>query len=196
MAWRTLSSWFVLLLLASFAFGQVSSPGSPQTGVGSSTNKPTPADPPLPPDVKAPDAPPAPIADSSSNPVTRTLKRLAPNCINAVFHACWSSTPQRPQPPQTDERKGASSREVGEFYLERANYRAAESRFREALAYNPADTRAMFDLGQSLEKLDQADKAFQEYQSCVEVEPDGAYAPRCRKGLDRISSQASASRKP
>lgn len=196
MPWRTLSSWFVLLLLASSAFGQVSNPGSPQTGVSSSSNKPAPPDPPLPPDVKAPDAPPSPIADSSGNPVTRTLKRLAPNCINAVFHACWSSPPQKPQPPQTDERKGAASREVGEFYMERANYHAAESRLREALAYNPADIRAMFDLAQSLEKLDQPDKAFQEYRSCVQLGPDGAFAARCRKGLDRISSRTSTARQP
>jgi Tfp pilus assembly protein PilF len=124
------------------------------------------------------------------------LKRLAPNCINAVFHACWSSPPQRPQPPQTDERKGAASREVGEFYLQRANYHAAESRFREALAYNPADIRAMFDLGESLEKLDQPDKAIQEYRSCVQLGPDGAFVERCRKGLDQISSRASATRQP
>jgi Flp pilus assembly protein TadD len=85
---------------------------------------------------------------------------------------------------------------VGEFYLERANYRAAESRFREALAYNPADIRAMFDLGQSLEKLDESDKALREYQSCVQLDPDGAFAARCRKGLDRIGSRASASWQP
>ena len=92
--------------------------------------------------------------------------------------------------------RGPPAGEVGEFYLERANYRAAESRFREALAYNPADIRARFDLGLSLEKLDQPEKAVQEYQSCVELEPDGAFAARCRKGLDRISSRASAARRP
>jgi hypothetical protein len=54
----------------------------------------------------------------------------------------------------------------------------------------------MFDVAQSLEKLDEPAKAFQEYQSCVELEPDGAYAARCRKGLDRISSRASSLRKP
>jgi Tfp pilus assembly protein PilF len=121
--------------------------------------------------------------------VTRTLKRLAPNCINAVFHACWSSSPQKPQPPMTDERRAAASREVGEFYLEHRNYRAAESRFREALTYNPADSRAMFDLGQSLEKLSRFDDAIEEYRYCADSDPNSAYAPRCRKRLEVVSSR-------
>ena len=80
--------------------------------------------------------------------------------------------------------------------MDRANYHAAEARFREALAYNPADARATFDLAQSLEKLDELDKAVEEYQSCIKLKTDGGYTPRCQKKLESISSQANVSGRP
>ena len=152
---HTASSLLVLLFAATLFAQAVTQPGRPAPPAAKPAEPPHPVTPPpdappLPPDVKSPDAPSGSAADSG-NAVTRTLKRLAPNCINAIFHACWSSPPARPQPPQTDARKGAASREVAEFYMERGNYRAAESRLREALAYNPVDARAMFDLAESLE---------------------------------------------
>jgi Tfp pilus assembly protein PilF len=88
--------------------------------------------------------------------------------MNAVFHACWSSPPQKSWPSQTAERKGVASREVAEFYLDRGNYHAAESRFREALEYNPNDARAMFELAQCLEKMNHTDAALEEYRSCAQ----------------------------
>lgn len=198
MAWRTPSSFLVLLLLAGCAFAQVPNPGNSPPTSGPPEAKPAPLpDPvPLPPDVKSPqDVPPGADANPSGNPVTRTLKRLAPNCVNAVFHTCWSSPSQKPQPPQTDARKGAASRDVGEFYLAHGNYHAAESRFREALTYDSGDARTMFDLGLALEKLDQIHQASIEYQACIDVKPDGAYTARCHKALDHLISQAS-SRQP
>jgi Tfp pilus assembly protein PilF len=126
----------------------------------------------------------------SGNSVTRTLKRLAPNCINGIFHACWSSPPQKPQPPQTDERKGAKSREVAEFYVEHANYRAAESRFREALQYNPNDAKAVFELAECLEKLKRVDEAIAEYQLCIDEQPPNSYTERARKALQRLEESS------
>ena len=193
MARRTFKPLLVLLF-ANFVFAQSATSGIPAPSPTAATSAPLPDPPPLPPDVKSPDAPPA--EDSAGNPVTRTLKRLAPNCINAIFHACWSSTPAKPQPPQTDERKAAASREVGEFYLDHGNYHAAESRFREALTYNQSDVRSIFDLAQSLEKLNQTGEALQEYQRCADFQRGGAYTERCRKRIERISSTASISRNP
>src|SRR5690348_11541163 len=88
------------------ANAQIPNPGNSGGNPPTTVKKPNPDPPPLPPDVVAPDPPP-PNTTQNGNPVTRTLKRLAPNCINSIFHACWSSPPQKPQPPQTAERKGA-----------------------------------------------------------------------------------------
>ena len=160
---------------------------SPQT--------PPPDPPPLPPDVKAPD-PPSPPQDPTENPVTRTLKRLAPSCINAIFHACWSGPPEKPLPPQTDETRGAASREVGEYYFERKNYQAAESRFEESVNYNPADAKAMFELGQTLEKLRHPDQAAERYKDCFDLQPDGPYAARAQKAMNRLFAKQNAVSSP
>jgi tetratricopeptide (TPR) repeat protein len=182
------------VLVIACATAQIPSPanGQPQgTPPAVPAQKPDP--PPLPPDVKSPDAPPGSV--SSGNPVTRTLKKLAPNCINAVFHACWSSPPEKPQPPPTDERKATASREVGELYYSRGNYRAAESRFREALELNPKDARDAFELGQSLEALNRIPEALQEYHACQQIQIDGPYAERSQKAINRLTSQANGSSK-
>lgn len=117
----------VVAAILSCAAQQIPNPGNSESNSDAKAlSKPRPEPPPLPPDVKTPDAP---LGETSSgHSVKRTMKKLAPNCINSIFHACWSSPPEKPQLPQTDERKGAASRDVGEFYFDRGNYRAAESR--------------------------------------------------------------------
>ena len=180
-----------LLLFPRLAPAQTPNPGNSRAAPPSAApTKPTPDPPPLPPDVVG--AEPPADTTQSGNAVTRTLKRLAPNCMNGIFHACWSSPPQKPQPPQTDERKGAESREVAEFYLERGNYRAAEARLREALEYNAHDTKAMVELAQCLEKLQRTGDAMAEYQWCVEEESGNPYAERARKALQRLRETSKA----
>ena len=177
------------IVLAVISCGAQLVPNSGNSTSNANTAKPLPQPrpepPPLPPDVKTPDAPPG--ETSSGHSVKRTLKKLAPNCINSIFHACWSSPPEKPQPPQTDERKGAASRDVGEFYFDRGNYRAAESRFVQALQFNPSDPRAMYDLARSLQKLNQALQAISRYQACIDLEPAGLYADRSRKALQDLT---------
>ena len=167
-------------------------PGSSSTEpVSSSRPAHTLNPPPMPPDVVAPDLP-APDATQDGNPVTRTLKRLAPNCINGIFHACWSSPPQKPQPPMTDVRRGAESREIGEFYFDRGNYHAAESRLREALQFNSNDAKAMFELAESLEKMNRGNEAISEYQACADLQPAGPYAERSRTAIQRLKPSAAS----
>jgi tetratricopeptide (TPR) repeat protein len=177
------------IVLAVISCGAQLVPNSGNSTSNANTAKPLPQPrpepPPLPPDVKTPDAPPG--ETSSGHSVRRTLKKLAPNCINSIFHACWSSPPEKPQPPQTDERKGGASRDVGEFYFDRGNYRAAESRFVQALQFNPSDPRAMYDLARSLQKLNQAPQAISRYQACIDLEPAGLYADRSRKALQDLT---------
>lgn len=180
----------VILMSVALACAQTPNPGNSGGSASTRPKAPTPEPPPLPPDVVAPDPPPPDT--QSSNPVTRTLKKLAPNCINAVFHACWSSPPQKPQPALTAERRGVASREVAEFYFERGNYHAAESRFRQALDYNPNDGRAMFELAQCLEKMNHTDEAVQVYGLCADHQPASPYAERSLKAVQRLTEMNKA----
>jgi hypothetical protein len=52
-----------------------------------------------------------------------------------------------------DPHKADKNVEVGDFYFKRGNYRAAQSRYREALYWKDNDAIAMFRLAQTQEKL-------------------------------------------
>ena len=79
--------------------------------------------------------------------------------------------------------------EVGDFYFKRKNYRAAESRYREALRYKDNDAIATFRLAVCLEKEALVDEAIQQYQSYLKILPYGPEAPEAQKAITRLKAQ-------
>jgi tetratricopeptide (TPR) repeat protein len=139
--------------------------------------------PPSPPDAPLPpmDQLPAPASTRKSK-VIRAIDRLAPNCADVVYHSCWSS-------PATDpESEAQRNREVGEIYYRNKNYKGSESRFREALTYQPADPVTIFELAESLDKLGKRAEARVEYQNYLKILPNGPSAARAKKALERLPS--------
>lgn len=95
-----------------------------------------------------------------------------------------------------DPHKAAKSVEVGDFYFKKRNYRAAESRYREALKYKDNDAIATFRLAVCLEKLEQMDDARAEYESYLRILPHGPEAEAARKGIERLKPPAASSKSP
>ncbi|HVO64187.1 MAG TPA: tetratricopeptide repeat protein [Terriglobales bacterium] len=93
-----------------------------------------------------------------------------------------------------DPHRAIKNIEVGDFYLKQKNYRAAESRYREALVYKPDDAIAQLRLGQTLEKLGQLDEARQNYEGYLKILPDGPLAKEAHKGLARLDKAESQSK--
>jgi tetratricopeptide (TPR) repeat protein len=85
-----------------------------------------------------------------------------------------------------DPHRAIKDIEVGDFYLKRKNYRAAEDRYREALVYKPGDAIAQLRLGQTLEKLGEFDEARQNYEGYLKILPEGPLAKEAHEGLDRL----------
>jgi tetratricopeptide (TPR) repeat protein len=92
-----------------------------------------------------------------------------------------------------DPHQAAKDVEVGDFYFRRKNYRAAESRYREALLYKNNDAIATYRLAVSLEKLDRPDEAREEYESYLKILPEGHDAEHARKALERLKNAAAKS---
>lgn len=84
--------------------------------------------------------------------------------------------------------KAAKDVEVGDFYFKRKNYRAALSRYREALLYKDNDAVANFRLAQCLEKLDRLDEARVHYQAYLKILPHGLFAEDAQKALERLTA--------
>jgi tetratricopeptide (TPR) repeat protein len=89
-----------------------------------------------------------------------------------------------------DPHKAAKDVEIGDFYFKRKNYRAAESRYREALLYKDNDAIATYRLAVCLEKLEQPDDAREEYESYLKILPNGPEAEHARKAIDRLKAAA------
>jgi tetratricopeptide (TPR) repeat protein len=89
-----------------------------------------------------------------------------------------------------DPHKADKNVEVGDFYFKRNNYRAAASRYQEALYWYDRDAIAFFRLGQCQEKLGDFADAVKSYQGYLKILPDGELAREAKDGLERAKQKA------
>jgi tetratricopeptide (TPR) repeat protein len=85
--------------------------------------------------------------------------------------------------------------EVGEFYLKRKNYRAAEDRFREALEFKPGDAIATYRLAEVLDAQGQYPEAIKNYSEYLKIPSNGKFAPEAKKSLARLEQKESAEKR-
>lgn len=88
-----------------------------------------------------------------------------------------------------DPHRAAKNLEVGEFYLKRKNYKAAESRFREALIYKSDYAIAKYRLGEALEKEGHMDEAKANYEGYLKTLPHGPLSEDAEKAIARLSKE-------
>ena len=160
------------------------SPTSPPPQESSSREQPSTA--PTPPDAPAPD-----LGQQTSPPPPSRAKKVAdkfdPHCMDVIFHVCWSS-PAAPQTKvlteeQKKEKQAAGDIEVGYFYMNKKNYRAAESRLQEAAELKPDAAAAWVGLAQAQQKLGKDDAARQSYEEYLKLNPDSAGVEQAKKAM-------------
>jgi len=91
-----------------------------------------------------------------------------------------------------DPHRAAKDVEVGDFYFKRRNYRAAISRYRDALLYKPNDAIATFSLADALEKAGDLREALQNYQAYLKILPYGPKAKEAHTAITRLKSKVPA----
>jgi tetratricopeptide (TPR) repeat protein len=94
-----------------------------------------------------------------------------------------------------DPHRAAKDVEVGNFYYKQHNYRAAISRYREALLYKPNDAIATFSLADALEKSGDLQEAAQNYRAYLKILPNGPKAKDAHKALERLQAKGAAAAK-
>jgi tetratricopeptide (TPR) repeat protein len=188
--------WAKLIFFAGVAVSSQAQTGSNPPSNNTISPPPRSLDrPPSPPDAPLPDldSVPSPAAPTKSK-AKRALDRLAPNCVDVVYHSCWSSPTGDPSRLPEAARGAQRNREAGEIYYSNKNYKGSESRFREALRYEPADPVATFELAESLDKLGRRAEARDFYQIYLSILPDDPSATRAKKALKRLPSPSSSAR--
>ena len=82
-----------------------------------------------------------------------------------------------------DPHKAEKNIEVGDYYYKMKNYRAAESRYQEALEYKPNDAEATYKLGVSQEIQGKTEEALDAYQGYLKILPDGPHAEEAKTAI-------------
>jgi tetratricopeptide (TPR) repeat protein len=143
---------------------------------------------------------PLPRSDSDSRPPLgdnessskQTQIDISPPKDDAVKHP-ESDVSDVTEVHQWNPHKAEKDIEVGEFYMKRKNYRAAEDRFREALTYKPGDAMATFRLAEVLDAEGQDAEAIRNYQEYLKIPSSGKFAPEAKRALARLEQKSSAS---
>lgn len=76
--------------------------------------------------------------------------------------------------------------EIGDFYYKQHNYRAAVSRYQEALEWKPRDAEATYKLADAWDKIGNAEAARQGYMQYLSILPQGPHAEEATKALARL----------
>jgi len=132
------------------------------------------ADPVRSPDDSAPSEASGPSQDESSS--QSGLDRLLPKDYDE------NGKRKRAKAPEHQETE-AEDVEVGGYYLERKNWRAALSRFQSAMVLNPEDPEAFWGLAEAERHLNQFASARAHYQKLLDYDPDGPHGKPARKAL-------------
>jgi tetratricopeptide (TPR) repeat protein len=94
-----------------------------------------------------------------------------------------------------DPHKAEKNIEVGDYYYKLKNFRAAESRYQEALEYKPNDAEATYKLGVAQETQGKMEEALDAYQSYLKILPDGPHAEESKAAIERIKNPDAAKSK-
>jgi tetratricopeptide (TPR) repeat protein len=83
--------------------------------------------------------------------------------------------------------KASKDIDIGNFYFNRKNYRAALDRYKEALYYKEGDAVATFRLALCQEKLGDKADAKTYYEKYLKILPEGPFAKDARASLERLA---------
>lgn len=89
-----------------------------------------------------------------------------------------------------DPKLAADDLHVGQFYLNREDYKGAYLRFKEATQADPENPDAVFYLAEAAHRLNHKDEAVQNYQLYLDAVPSGSKAKEARKALHDLNASA------
>ncbi len=79
--------------------------------------------------------------------------------------------------------------EVGDWYYKQENYKAAISRYREALDFKPHDAEATFRLAEVLNKTGDLPGATTNYEEYLKLVPNGPHAKKAKEALEKLKKK-------
>lgn len=87
-----------------------------------------------------------------------------------------------------DPKLAADDIHVGQFYLNREDYKGAYARFKEATQADPENPDAVFYLAEAARRMNLRNEAVQNYQLYIDALPNGPKAKEAKKALHDLSA--------
>lgn len=98
--------------------------------------------------------------------------------------------------PEHDTQRAMKDDEVGKYYMDRGDWKGAYNRFKDAMAFEPKDAEAAFQLAETASKLKLTEEAVANYKRYLELDPDGPHVKPSLKALKTLEgSSRESSRK-
>jgi tetratricopeptide (TPR) repeat protein len=120
-------------------------------------------------DAPAPASSGSPLDDKGDNPRAAVRKKLP-----------------KVQKLQSDDERAAEDLEVAKFYEDAGDLNAAYLRARDAVKLQPSDPEAHFVLGHLAQRLNKRAEAIFEFNSYIQLEPDGQKIRQAQKSLAQL----------
>lgn len=149
-----------------------------------------------PPDLRSQDPPRSDDRTPSESSSKDTRIDLSPPAGDAKMHPNSGVADDVLEMRPWDPHRAEKNIEVGDYYLKRKNYQAAESRYREALLYKDNDAEATYKLAFVLDYLGTKDEALSYYESYLKILPGGPHALESRAAIERIKNPQTAKADP
>jgi len=89
-----------------------------------------------------------------------------------------------------DPKLAAEDVHVGQFYLNREDYKGAYARFKEATQADPENSDAVFYLAEAARRMNHRDEAIENYQTYLAALPNGPKAKEAQKALRDLNASA------
>ncbi|HSZ61729.1 MAG TPA: tetratricopeptide repeat protein [Terriglobales bacterium] len=145
---------------------------------------------------------PSPDSEESSSRASRTDisappddEKNHPGSKNELQELGLPDIPDNPEPSDVQEfhpwnpMKAMKDVEVGNYYFNRKNYKAALDRYKEALYYKDNDAVASYRLAVCEEKVGDKEEAKKYYAQYLKVLPEGPLAKDAQAALDRLAKR-------
>jgi hypothetical protein len=138
-------------------------------------------------------------ADSDGDPV-RSPDGAAHTTDDDGFASSNSGLNRMPAPDASDERPGKSTKnksreqvikedvDVGGFYLEKKNWKAAQARFTAAFAMDSENPDVVWGLAEAERHLQLYKEAAEHYKLFLSYDPDGPHHREARKALEEVEA--------
>jgi tetratricopeptide (TPR) repeat protein len=185
-----LGSAQVLTLAGAMAWASVlaaQSPGTPGQVDGPLTENPQYKQKPKEQKLPSNSTPPRSDDESSSN---QTRVDLSPPANDSLAHPDGGHVADdRMELHEWNPLRAMKDVEVGDFYYKNGNYKAARSRYQEALRFKPRDAVATFKLALTLEKVKDFENARARYEEYLAILKDGPSAGEAKRALERLKKQ-------